>query len=177
MSVVKSKRTLSDMEFYANAYDIRVEINNWLMRDFGYKKYKKEVKQLVKDISQEDEEIINDILKKYDIKSHNKFTTVYPKWFIKEERKILIKLGHKLMRNIIEANSIYPKYETEYELRRTYQDKAIGKCYDIMNEMQYISKVFKTDINRYVGLLKSLDREIKLLKAWRNSDKTKKDIT
>ena len=35
MSVIKNKRSLSRLEFYNNARKLRLNLTNWLLRDFG----------------------------------------------------------------------------------------------------------------------------------------------
>ena len=35
MSVVKNKRSLSRLEFYNTARKLRIDLTNWLLRDFG----------------------------------------------------------------------------------------------------------------------------------------------
>lgn len=84
----------------------------------------------------------------------------------------MIRLLQELVENITRANSIYVSVGniTEYELRRAYQDKAIGCCYVIYQELQYIVSVFGTDLNYLIPILESIEKEVDLLKGWRQSD-------
>nr|DAY83406.1 MAG TPA: hypothetical protein [Caudoviricetes sp.] len=38
MAVLNNLRNLSEMEFYKNAIKMRVNLTNWLLRDFGTKR-------------------------------------------------------------------------------------------------------------------------------------------
>ena len=53
------------MEFYKNAIYMRTEISKWMMRDFGVKRNPKSVNQVIKDISKEDQQMIDEIFSKY----------------------------------------------------------------------------------------------------------------
>ncbi len=44
MSVVKGKRSVSKLEFFHNAIILRKKITDLLMRDFGIKDYKRDLK-------------------------------------------------------------------------------------------------------------------------------------
>lgn len=170
MSVIKNLRNLSSMQFYKNAIKLRKELTNWMIRDFGTTKNKKHIAQVVKDIDIEDEKKIAEILEKYG--KGTKFQSEYPQWFISHEREVMIRLLQELVENITRANSIYVSVGniTEYELRRAYQDKAIGCCYVIYQELQYITSAFGTDLNYLIPILESIEKEVDLLKGWRQSD-------
>ena len=70
------------------------------------------------------------------------------------------------------ANTLYVSKgnRTEYELRRAYQDKAIGCCFVLYQELQYIISMFGTDLNKFIPILESIEKEVDLLKGWRQSD-------
>ena len=68
-------------------------------------------------------------------------------------------------------NSIYPTSMHEYEERRDYQNKAIINCEQIIKELQRIVEIFEVDINVYGRYVKAIDREIGLIKKWRQRDR------
>lgn len=71
MAVLKNLRSLSSMEFYKNAIRLRVDITNWMLRNFGIKRNARSVNQVIKNIDAEDQKIIDSIFEKYG-KTQNK---------------------------------------------------------------------------------------------------------
>ena len=170
MSVIKNMQKLSSMEFYKNAIRIRQRTTDWMLRDFGTKKSRRSVKQVVKNIDPDDQKIIDDIFNKYGKRLNQEFQSEYPEWFISFEQKAIIEIIHELMMNITAANSIYATREFEFDMRRKYQNEAIACCYKLYQELQYVITTVYTDANSYIQLLDSIDTEIDLLKGWRQSD-------
>ena len=58
MSVLKNLRSLSSMEFYKNAIELRKAITMWMVRDFGTRRNARSVASVIKDIDDADN-IIN----------------------------------------------------------------------------------------------------------------------
>lgn len=172
MSVIKNLRNLSSMEFYKNAIRIRARLTEWMIRDFGTTKNKKSVSQVIKDINEEDQKTIDGIFAKYGRMAKREFQSEYPQWFVDFERNVIIRILQEMVENITRANSIYVSKGnvTEYELRRKYQDQAIGCCYVLYQELQYIVSIFETDLNKFIPLLEEIEKEVDLLKGWRQSD-------
>lgn len=81
-------------------------------------------------------------------------------------------LASLMTNNIRAANSIYPQNLHEYEIRRDYQNAAIVNCEQLIKELQRIVEIFDVDINLYSRYIKAIDREIGLIKRWRQRDKT-----
>lgn len=79
-------------------------------------------------------------------------------------------LASQLTNNIRAANSTYPTSMLEYELRRNYQNSAIVNCEQIIKELQRIVEIFNVDVNTYGRYVKAIDREIGLIKKWRQRD-------
>lgn len=172
MSVIKNLRNLSSMEFYKNAIQMRRELTEWMMRDFGTVRNKKSLHSVIKDISQEDEQILTEVFQKYGKNINRGFQYEYPEWLVDFERDKLVELLQTLVENITRANCIYVSKgnNTEYELRRKYQDIAIGCCYALYAELQYIAESFRIDLKKLVPLLESIEKEVDLLKGWRQKD-------
>lgn len=72
--------------------------------------------------------------------------------------------------NVRAANTIYPKTIHEYEIRRDYQNTAIVNCEQLINELQRVVEIFDVDLNLYSRYVKAIDREIGLIKKWRQRD-------
>ena len=79
-------------------------------------------------------------------------------------------LASMLTSNIRAANSIYPTTLHEYEKRRDYQNTAIVNCEQLLKELQRIVEIFEVDVNLYSRYVKAIDREIGLIKKWRQRD-------
>lgn len=89
----------------------------------------------------------------------------------------LINKVDELVDNITFANSIFPTNDSELQIRKQYQVKAIANCFQLQN---FIVKLEKTiDSVTIESLDKIIDLlcvELNLLKAWKKSD-TKRKIT
>lgn len=79
-------------------------------------------------------------------------------------------LASLLTSNVRAANTIYPKNMHEYEIRRDYQNAAIVNCEQLINELQRVVEIFDVDLNLYNRHVKAIDREIGLIKRWRQRD-------
>lgn len=91
--------------------------------------------------------------------------------FLMHEFKIRIdNKASMLSSNIRIANSLYPTSIHEYEKRRDYQNVAIGNCEDLKKELQHIVDIFDTDVNLFAAHIQAIDREIGLIKKWRQRD-------
>lgn len=75
-----------------------------------------------------------------------------------------------LTANLRAANTIYPQSIPEYHQRRSYQNAAIVSCEQIKMELQKIVEVFEVDVNKFGPIIKAVNREIELIKRWRQSD-------
>ena len=68
------------------------------------------------------------------------------------------------------ANSIYPNSIEEYNLRREFQNRAIGLCFSLINELQYLLEVLNVDGDNYLNYYEMIREEVALIKGWRKSD-------
>ena len=122
MAVLNNLRNLSEMEFYKNAIKMRVNLTNWLLRDFGTKRNPRSVTKVIKNIDEEDQNTIDEIFAKYGKSPKYEFQSEYPEWFVEYERKVIVELLQELVENITSANSIYPSKDflhEEYAERRS----------------------------------------------------------
>lgn len=177
MSVLKNLRSLSSMEFYKNAIEMRKAITMWMLRDFGARKNTRSVTRVIKNIDATDRTTIDEIFASYGVSPNHEFQSEYPSWFIDFERDIIMKILQSIVYNITRANSIYPTDDflnEEYAVRRKYQDIAISECYSLVQELQYIIACFETDINKFQPIIAKIEKEVDLLKGWRQSDNKKR---
>jgi len=92
------------------------------------------------------------------------------KVFMEIRCRTLEDLTDKLLYHIKIANSIYPKCMAEWEERRVSMGKAIGCCFAILTNLQRIMTRLRVPDTKYVVYIKTVDRMINSLKAWRQSD-------
>ena len=170
MSVRKDKRNQSKMDFFKYADRINEQVTRWLLTNFGEKKIKSDINHIIKDISMEDQKQITDIFNKYDIQSKYILKVEYPEWYITHLRECIFKIISDLWSNITHANSIYSTTLEEANTRRLYQDEAIANCYDLLHQMQNAANIISFNLNQLSPILDDIDKEISLLKGWRQSD-------
>ena len=144
MSVLKSLRNLSDMEFYKNAKVLRNEITNWMLRNFGAKYKLKDVKILAKNISDVDKNKIYEILEPYDLNDNKAFNLAVPDWFYDSERKMLYYSPSVSSVNMPAGIRAAKLNEEElYRLSFSYDAMAVVK------KMKQIVPEFKSHYSRY----------------------------
>ncbi len=91
--------------------------------------------------------------------------------FLMHNHKIHIdQLAYQLTNNLRAVNTTYPTTLHEYEQRRDYQNSAIVNCEQLLKELQRVVEIFDVDLNTYGKYIKAIDREIGLIKKWRQSD-------
>ena len=169
MSVIKNKRSLSELEFFHNAIRLRKEMTGLLLRDFGVKARNKDTQVFPKlyKMDKDDGKVFLELCEKYKIVST---LETYPEWLIREFRESILMNLRELIKNITCANSIYPACLAELTERRICQDRAIGNCETLLQEMAYAMSVLPNDANKYMHYVDMIQREIALLKGWRKSD-------
>nr|DAG30141.1 MAG TPA: Avd-like-generating retroelement protein [Caudoviricetes sp.] len=153
MSVLKSKRGLSKMEFYHNARKLRRELTEFLRRDFGVhsRKNASKINPTLPD-DWYDEDIVD---------------------FSKNIRILL----RNLVWNITAANTINASSEKLVEEkkkrlseRRGYQNAAIINCQQLIQEFQFCEDSLPITAEKLLPYVESINFEITLLKGWRKSD-------
>jgi hypothetical protein len=149
MSVHKNKRNLSSLEFHHNARNLREEMTNFLLRDFG----------------------VRDKVTKYK-DGNNVEVTIreqYPDWIITFFRESIMNILRDLMLSITAANTIYPITPEELSQRRMYQNKAIVSCQQLLCELTHCADVLPVELGKFTPYIEKISFEIKLLKGWRKS--------
>lgn len=170
MSVPKSERGISEMEFYYNATKLRRMIIELLLKDFGMKHKIRTVKQIgvMYHFSDEDKLTLQSLMTKYEM--DDSIIDEYPSWLINEFRDTILEILRNLRLNIRLANSIYITSKEEYNERRKYWTLAICNCQQLLDEMQFVIEMLNVDINKYMIYVEVITKEIALLKGVRKSD-------
>lgn len=168
MSVLKSKRKASQFEVFHHFYKMRKEVTDLLLRDFGYDYNRAENKVAKMFGGRSYTELTPEEKSRYDrLMEKNR---AFDEWFIEDERKVIVDYLRSIGENVFLANSIYPTYMEELIERRLCQDKAIGLCYRLTQELQYAIETLPVDVNKYLRFAEMIQTEINLLKGWRKSD-------
>jgi hypothetical protein len=152
MSVLASKRNESRLEpitFSVELHDMLIEL---AQRDFGVK----DLDQLVR------------VRYAAGIDRTEDFSRY--RGLMRIERDKVDQLGFLLTNNLRAANSIYPTSMHEYEQRRDYQNFGIVNCEQLIKELQHVVELFNVDVNVYERCVKAINREIDLIKKWRQRD-------
>ena len=179
MSVLKNNRGVSELEFYHTAINLRKELTQRLLRDFGVK-----TPENAKAKNFPDDELRAEIVKQWPKMEifFNKYTRMqeelrtrdvvseYPYWLVFRFRDEMMDTMKKLIDNIVAANTIYPIDEAELSTRRAYQTAAIANCEQLLQELQYIMEVLPIDVNKLLKYVDMIQKEIGLLKGWRKAN-------
>lgn len=168
MSVLKAKRKSSQFEVFHHLYKTRKEITDLLLRDFGYDLERAEKRVAKMFGGRPYEELTPEEKVRYDkLKAKNK---AFDDWFIEDERKCVVDCLREITKEVFMANSIYPSVVEELVERRLCQDRAIGQCYRLTQELQYAIETLPVDVNKYLRFADMIQTEINLIKGWRKSD-------
>lgn len=168
MSVLKSKRKASQFEVFHHFYKMRKEVTDLLLRDFGYDLERAEKKAMKIFGDKTYEELTPEEKARYEkLMAKNK---AFDEWFIVDERQTVVDCLRSICEEVFVANSIYPTCMEELIERRIHQDRAIGQCYRLTQELQYAIETLPVDVNKYLRFTDMIQTEINLLKGWRKSD-------
>ena len=168
MSVLKSKRKSSQFEVFHQLYKTRKEVTDLLLRDFGYDLERAEKKVEKMFGGRRYEELTPEEKVRYDkLKAKNE---AFDTWFIEDERKCVVDCLREITKEVFMANNIYPTVMKELVERRLCQDRAVGQCYRLTQELQYAIETLPVDVNKYTRFADMIQTEINLIKGWRKSD-------
>ena len=167
MSVLKSKRKASQFEVFHHLYKMRKEITELLLRDFGYS-FEKAAKRLDRKFGRPYEQLSEAERERYDRTKVR--WEAFDDWFIYDQRQTIVDCLRDITREVYIANSIYPTCMEELVERRLHQDKAVGLCYDLTQELQYAIETLPVDVNIYLRFGEMIQTEINLIKGWRKAD-------
>lgn len=152
MSVIAAKRKESRDEAIAYSIELHDMLIELMHRSFGVKDVDQYVRMRFacgKDSAED--------LAKY-------------RYIMTEAKNQIERTASLLTANLRGAKSLYPTSMHEYEIRRDYQNAGIVNCNQLIDQLQHVVDVFNVDLNVYGRYIKAIDREIGLIKKWRQSD-------
>lgn len=152
MSVIVSERKESKFEAITYATELHDMLIDLMQRSFGIKDLDRFVRHRYAYGKDEKEDF-----SKY-------------RYLMNNYKKRIDNLASLLTSNVRAANSTYPTSMHEYEQRRDYQNSAIVNCEQLIKELQRVVEIFEVDINIYGRYINAIDREIGLIKKWRQRD-------
>ena len=169
MSGVKGKRNQSKFEAYHHFFKLRDEITAMILNDFGFSFDKQEKKRQKYAESHKDAANLDEIMERWHTKNDS-----FIRWFIDEEGKAIMDIMRNIQREFTIGNSIFPS-ETparliEFLERRKHINNAIGQCYALKQEINYVIRTLPVDMNRYVHFAEEIDIQINLFKGVRKAD-------
>lgn len=167
--VPKGRRNLSRFEANHHFYALRKEVTELILNDFGYshKKAQKKIDRYREIHANEAnaDEIVGNLQKKMDS---------FEKWYIDEEAREILKLLRDIEREFTVGNAIYPadgpSKLMEFLVRRQHINNAIGLCFALKQEINYVIRTLPVDLNRYERFAVLIDDQIKLYKGVRQAD-------
>lgn len=169
MSVPKGKRQESRFEAQHHYYALRKAVTDLILNDFGFseEKYRKKMEKYRHDHRKDAN--INDIVERWERKNQS-----FKKWFIDEEARAILEIMREIEKNFTMGNSIFPSETVaktlEFLVRRWYMNRAIGLCYSLKQELNYVIRTLPVDINKFERFAVEIDQQIALYKGVRQSD-------
>ncbi len=152
MSVLVSDRRESKFEAITYSIELHAMLTELMQRSFG-----------VKDLD-------NFVRMRYAYGKDDKEDFSKYRYLMQNSKNRIDQMASLITSNVRSANTLYPTSLHEYERRRDYQNDAIANCEQLVKELQRIVEVFEVDINIYGRYIKAIDREIGLIKKWRQRD-------
>ena len=140
-----------------------------ILNDFGFSFDKQEKKRQKFAESHQNASNLDEIMERWHTKNDS-----FIRWFIDEEGKAIMDIMRNIQREFTIGNSIFPS-ETparlfEFLERRKHINNAIGQCYALKQEINYVIRTLPVDMNRYVHFAEEIDTQINLFKGVRKAD-------
>lgn len=151
MSVLKSKRTESSLQFYETARTLRRKISTDLLQRLCNENLYRE---------------------NYTTEQNTQVATkeTYPAFIIDFIRQDILNTLRNIMKCISLANEIYPVTIIELDKRRVFQDYAIGYTRMLQNELEYCVDIFPQQLHCMLQYADETDHLIKILRRWKKSN-------
>ena len=169
MSVPKGRRQESRFEARHHFYKLRDEVTAMVLNDFGFseEKYRKKMEKYRRDHAKDPN--IEDIVERWQRKNES-----FKKWYIDEEARAILDIMREIEKEFTIGNSIFPSETAaklpEFLTRRQHINRAIGLCYMLKQEIQYVIRTLPVDMNKYERFAVMIDEQIALYKGVRQAD-------
>ena len=157
MSVLKSRRKESRLEPITYSMELHLILQDLLARNLGIRDPDKLIR------------------KKYE---YGKATIEDFPYYRNELYKFKSRIKERSIRitdSLRAANTIYVTSMVEYNKRREYQNDAIIECELTIKDLMLFVSVFDVDLNDYKRYIQGLEKEVELIKRWRQRDNKLKD--
>ena len=167
--VKKSQRSESKLEFQHNYYELRKEVTDLVLNDFGFRE--DIYNEMIDKYREANSSNINvdEIVDRFKLKRDS-----FQKWFIDDEGKAIIDILRNIETEICIGNSIQPENSAaklvEWIFRRHHFNKAIGYCYSLSQELQYAIVTLGVDLNKYTRISNMINKEIALITGVKKAD-------
>lgn len=152
MSVLANDRNLSKFEAIVHSEELHTQLRDLMQRNFGVKDLRRFAYMQCA----------------YGIDNVEDYEKYY--WRLMTHKKNIDKMATLMTSNVRAAYSTFPSNLHECEIRRDYQNAAIVNCEQIIKEIQRVVTDFNLDINKLKPFIVAIDREIDLIKGWRQRD-------
>lgn len=166
----KSKRKPTKFEAEHNFYKLRDQVTQLILLDFGFseEKYKRSIERYRE--MHKSSNNVDEVVARYQMKCEQ-----FSKFFIDHECSVILDILRQISKEFTIANSIYPSNKTpslltEYCQRRNHLNEAIGLCYALKQEIQYVIRALPVDINKYKLYDDLINKQIALYKGIRKAD-------
>ena len=73
------------------------------------------------------------------------------------------------------ANSIYAQVDEEWQIRRNHINNAIGALENLASQIDIAKEMFPIETKKEEAIMALIDKELKLLKALKTSDRAKQN--
>jgi len=167
MSVPKSQRNQSQVEFFQKAILIKKAMIMFFIKDMKVKDADKSFNIFSSKMRETDKKTFEKLCQEYKIT----FQMEYPAWLIIHFRDRIIKICNDLCDNITSAYVIYSTFLSDSIQRRIYMNNAIINCEQLLKEVAFIKETFPNcKINELSLVIDDIVKEIELLKQWRKKD-------
>jgi len=166
-NVPKSKRKQHDFETTRQMTQLRRDITEAVINDFGYDadRYQKMIDRYA--YARRDQENVEATVAKMQAK-HDSFYDA----FIEDETRVIMQIWRDIVMEFELGNSIFPSGEAlleEYNERRLHFDRCIGHIRVLRSELQFIAETLPVNKNKYDNLAERIVALIALVKGVRQS--------
>lgn len=169
MSVLAKDRRESPLRVLTHWMEVRLSFKRLFVFNFGYDK-----KKVIQEVRREYRVYEpTDQMKPHRLELFKAVIAMNEKAaleILEDSRKFLMDGFRQVEDHIYIANTIYPTTPEELSLRRCHQDEALGICFSMMKELEFIMRAMPVHSEKFPPYIQMLNEELSLLKSWRSSN-------
>lgn len=159
--IKKSERKESSLQTIHNAYAIRTAVTKLAENNFYFNLNK------INEVVENNTSNIIDVKQKE--KAKKRIYQYFNNQILRMTDKVIIS-ATGISEHLRIANTIFPKYQSEFEERRIEMDKAMACCNVLQDQLQYAGECLYADLNRFTYLVLEIQKEFNMIKKLRQSD-------